>query len=88
VGEQDFPFEPVRANIYLTNIGILCERPSSGESEVYVPLDKITGFEPHQNGVKVRYVDVNVQYAEVILYVDDPGRWIQTLAATLNAKPY
>jgi hypothetical protein len=88
IGEQDFPFEPLRVNIYLTNIGILCEPPGSGESEVFIPLDKITEFAPHQNGIRVRYVDINIQYAEVLLYVDDKNRWIQTLASTLNARAH
>ena len=86
IGEQDFPFEPVRANIYLTSIGILCEPPGSGESDVYIPLDKITEFAPHQNGIRVRYVDVNIQFTEVILFVDDRDKWIQTIASTLNAR--
>jgi hypothetical protein len=88
IGDEDFPFEPIKANIYLTNIGILAEPPDSGEVVVYVPLDKITEFAPHQNGIRIRYVDVNIQFAEVLLYVDDRDTWIQTLANQLNAVAY
>ena len=88
IGDQDFPSEPISANIYLTNIGILCEPPGAGESDVYIPLDKITEFAPHQNGIRIRYIDVNIQFVEVLLYVDDRNKWIQTLATTLNARAF
>jgi len=87
VGEQDLPFEPVRVNTYLTNLGILCEPPGSGESVIYVPLDKITEFRPHNNGLLVRYVDVNFQYAEVLLYVGDVDKWMRELNSQLNQQP-
>jgi hypothetical protein len=88
IGDEDFPFEPHRANIYLTNIGLLAESPGVGEAIVYVPLDKITEFAPYQNGIRIRYVDINIQFAEVVVYVEDRNAWIQTLANVLNARGY
>ena len=88
VGEHDFPLEPVKANIYLTNLGIICEPKGTGETAVFVPIEKITEFSPHQNGLRLRYVDVNIQYAEIVVYVDDRENWIQTIASMIGAKAY
>lgn len=86
IGEQDYPFEPVRASIYLTNIGILAEAQGSGETTVYIPFDKMTEFGPDQNGIRIRYVNINAVFAEALIFVEDRDDWIQTMAKMLNAR--
>ncbi|MFH1402810.1 MAG: hypothetical protein ABIH11_00900 [Candidatus Altiarchaeota archaeon] len=77
IGEQDFPLNPIRSDIYLTNIGVLAEPPSSGESILYIPHYRITELVPYRdNGITLRYFDVNDQFAEVILYLQDRNQWV------------
>ncbi len=87
VSDQDFPFDPVKANIYFTNLGIIAEPKGSGEVGIYVPLEQVTEFSAQDNGVRIRYLDVNLHTAEVLFYVENRDLWLQTLADTLNAKP-
>ncbi|MBD3388603.1 MAG: hypothetical protein GF416_06000 [Candidatus Altiarchaeales archaeon] len=86
IGEKDFPFSPTKAIIYLTNLGLMAETSNSGEASLFIPLDRISEFAIHQNGLRVRYMDVNLQFAEVMLYVDNPVAWLEKLAEVLNER--
>jgi|GEM_PF-6786314 len=79
-GDQDIPLEPIKANIYLTNVGILAERKGSGEAAVFIPHDMIREYSPYQNGIRIRYVDENMIFNEVLIIVDHREIWLQTMA--------
>ena len=76
IGEQDFPMRPVRVDLYLTNIGVLAEPPNSGETILYVPHYRISEFIPYKdNGLRIRYFDINDQFAEVQIFLKDRDAW-------------
>jgi hypothetical protein len=84
IGDQDLPLEPIRANIYMTNLGILAEKPGTGEATLFIPVDRITDFSPHQQGIRIRFADVGHPYAEAMIFVDDRNAWMQKMWETLN----
>jgi len=86
LGDVDLPPEPIRANIYLTNMGVLAERPGTGEAAIFIPLDRITDFGPEQAGIRIRYVDVRYPFAEALIFVDDRNRWMQELFDVINGR--
>jgi hypothetical protein len=88
IGEQYFPLNPIRADLYLTNIGVLAEPPGSGESILYIPHHRITDLVPYmENGLKVRYFDVNDQFSEVVLYLENRDRWHNKHLSILGRSP-
>ena len=80
IGDQDLSLEPMNANIYLTNLGILVERKGTGEAAVFIPIDMIREYISFQNGVKVRFTEPNMMFNEILLIVDNTNIWMDTLA--------
>lgn len=87
VGDRDVPLAPVSANIYLTNIGILCEKKGHGEAILYIPLDSVVNFSMHSNGLLFRYYVTNSQINEAVIFVDDKDEWINVLSSMVTHAP-
>jgi hypothetical protein len=79
VGDADIPLEPIKANLYLTNLGIIAEKHDAGEATVFISLDGVKEYAAYQRGIRIRYVDPRYSFAEAMLYVDDRDAWIQKL---------
>jgi hypothetical protein len=79
LGDQEVPLEAIKANIYLTNLGVLAERQGSGEATLFVPLDLMTDIAPYHQGLRIRAQDPRNQSIEVILYIEDRERWIREI---------
>jgi hypothetical protein len=85
VGDRDIPLEPIRANLYLTTLGITAERPDAGEAAVFIPLDGMKEYAAYQRGIRIRYVDPRYSWAEAMIYVDDRDAWMLKLNEIFRA---
>jgi hypothetical protein len=86
LGDRDVAFSPVRSTIHLTNLGIVVESGASGETALFVPIDKITEFAAYQGGIRIRFLDVKHAMIEVMVYVEDRDLWMKTITDMLG-KP-
>jgi hypothetical protein len=86
LGDKDVPLNPIKSNIYLTNIGIIAEPPGTGEYAVYIPLDMITDYSMKQNGIRIRYHDTYHRFIEAMIFVDDKDAWIRSLSSMLSQR--
>jgi len=86
VGDKDVSLQPLNATLYLTNIGVVAEKPGSGEVILFIPLDRISDFGPNQGGIKVRFVDARHQYSEALLFVDDRDAWVDGMGKAMQAR--
>jgi len=84
LGDKDISLQPIRANVYLTNMGIIAERPGTGEAALFIALDMINDFGPDGKGIRIRYADPQHPFAEAMIFVEERDRWLQTLATRLN----
>jgi hypothetical protein len=84
LGDQDVPLEPFSANVYLTNLGILAERRNMGEMGLFIPLDMITNYAPHKNGIRIRTQDPRHGYMEALVFVDERDRWMSGIQEQIN----
>jgi len=89
IGDKVFEYDPMKADIYLTNMGIIAEIPESGQMMLYIPHDRVIEYVTYEAGILVRYLDTANQFAESVIYVEDRSAWInsmQTMYATLSKK--
>ncbi|MFH0862954.1 MAG: hypothetical protein V1875_08000 [Candidatus Altiarchaeota archaeon] len=84
LSDRDIPFEPIRSNIYLTNLGILAERQGTGEAALFIPLDMITDVSPSREGIRVGAVDPRNQNMEVVLYLENRDAWLREISGQID----
>ncbi len=86
VGDKDVALQPLKATLYLTSLGVVAEKPGSGESVMFIPLDRISDFGAKQGGINVRFIDVKHQYCEALLFVEDRDSWMDGIGRALAAR--
>lgn len=79
LGEHVFQEEHIKADIYLTNLGIIAEIPDTAKPLLFIPHDTVIEYQPHESGIIMHYLDHNNQLCESMIYVEDRNAWLNTL---------
>jgi hypothetical protein len=74
-----FEYDPVKVDLYLTNLGIIGEIPDTGKLSFYISHDSILEYSPHEAGILIGYLDANSQFSESIIFVEDRNAWINSM---------
>jgi hypothetical protein len=84
VGDAEINLSPLRGTIYLTTLGIVVEPPDTGFVGMFIPLDQIQNFTRQNNGLLIRYYDLNRGITDSVLYVDNIQDWMLALTRLLS----
>jgi len=81
VDEKAYPPEPLKSDLYLTNMGIIAEAPDTGRSILFIPHDKVLDYAPYETGILIHYLGLNNQFSEARIYIEDRSAWINAIYA-------
>ena len=86
IGDKTFEDDPLKADLYLTTMGIIAERPDSGTAILYIPHDRVLEYTSYESGIMIRYMDVNYQFSESIIFVDNRNGWINAMGSLYSNR--